>query len=110
MKESKVIELTKKLFKQIFPDCSITKVNVSRLHGRGFPDLVVITEYTVFFLEAKAPGKKPTKLQKATLCEFKRAGKGKVRSLWVEGSLKNKKKLIFHDPETDSIDCEICLL
>ena len=107
MRESKVIDKIKKLFKFTFDNCSFNKINISPLHGRGFPDLVIVTNYATFFIEAKAPGKKPTKLQRAKLLEIKKAGGHSVRSYWCTSKKGSPNILLFRDPETDSIECEI---
>jgi hypothetical protein len=109
MRESKVIELIKKLFLGTFDRCSFTKMNISPIHGRGFPDLVIATEYAVFFIEAKAPGKKPTKLQRAKLMEIKAAGGDSVRCFWSSVKRGTKDTLTFRDPETNNLECEIQL-
>jgi hypothetical protein len=108
MRESKVIEKIKKLFLSTFDKCSFTKINISPIHGRGFPDLLIVTEYATFFIEAKAPGGKPTKLQRAKLIEIKKAGQNSVRCYWATVKNGTANVLVFMDPETDEVMCEIC--
>lgn len=107
MRESLVITKIKKLFTTTFDKCSFTKINISPIHGRGFPDLLIVTEYATFFIEAKAPGNKPTELQRAKLLEMKKAGEDSVRCYWATVKKGTKDVLIFMDPETDEVLCEI---
>ena len=58
---------------------SVPHILVLKLHGgryqtAGLPDLLVVKEGRAYFLEVKAPGKKPTKLQRATMDLIARSG------------------------------------
>ena len=102
MLEKKVIEKIKKYFNENFGKCDFNKMHVSPMHNRGFPDLVVVTAHGTYFLEAKAPGKKPTKLQRAKLCLIKeRSGDSDSEAYWV--TFKKGVGLVFLDPETDEV-------
>jgi len=107
LKEAVVITKIKKLFLELFPGCSYNKINISKLHGRGFPDLLIVTEYASFFIEAKAPGNKPTKLQRVKLKEIKKAGGDAVKCYWSTVKKTDTSKLLFLNPETDEVECEI---
>jgi len=102
VKESKVIDNIKKYFKKKYPECCITKVHVSPIHNRGFPDLLILTLKGVYFIEVKAPGKRPTRLQETRLNEFKKASDpSKVFCYWATCEKKNPKELIFYDPKSN---------
>lgn len=102
MLEKKVIEKVKKYFRTTFEACDFNKIHISPLHNRGFPDLVVITDQGTFFLEVKAPGKKPTILQRAKLNEIKRcSGDSDTGAYWV--TFRKGEGLVFFDPETDEV-------
>ena len=105
MKESKVVEKVKKLFKSVFKKPDINKIHVSPIHNRGFPDLLIVTEFGAFFIEVKAPGKNLTLLQKTKLLEIKKAGGESVYCyLATCDSVGN---LLFKNPETEEIVCEV---
>ena len=106
MKESKVIEKIKKLFKYLFINPEINKIHVSPLHNRGFPDLLIVTEYGVFFIEVKRPGGKLTTLQKVKLTSLAESGKDSIFVYWVTCDPQNTNKLLFYSPEGD-LRCEV---
>jgi Holliday junction resolvase len=102
MLEKTVITKVQKYFKSTFKTSDLNKIHVSPLHNRGFPDLVVITDRRTFFIEVKAPGKKPTVLQRAKLNLIKTsAGDSGTKAYWV--TYKKGEGLIFFDPEDDEI-------
>ena len=99
----------KKAFKDIFEDPTIVKIHVTALHNRGFPDLLIVTDLGVFFIEVKRPGNKPTVLQRTRLNEFKRSGKDSVYTYWMDCHPKDPKLLRIRCPETDHILGEILI-
>lgn len=107
MLESSVVGKIKRVFQKIFPGCVVTKIHVTPRHNRGFPDLLIVTEKGVFFIEAKAPRQKPTPIQRATLKSFKSSGGNTVFCYWADCDRVDTNLLRFLDPETDEVVCTI---
>lgn len=109
IKESAVVAKVKKLFKDTFPGCEVCKIHVSPRHNRGFPDLLIVTEYATFFIEVKRPGNKPTDLQRSRLKSFQDSGKESVVCYWVDCDPQDNKILRFKNPDTDEVECTVRL-
>ena len=56
------------------PNLLVIKLHGSPLQRAGLPDLMVMGDGRVYFIELKAKGGEPTKLQKATFAQFTRLG------------------------------------
>jgi hypothetical protein len=102
--EKKVVLAIKKYFEKRYGKTNIdfNKVHVSPLHNRGFPDLLVFTPEGTWVIEAKAPAKKPTKLQRAKLIKIRDTGRAHV--YWVDCDKNNVHALNFRNPETDKVE------
>ena len=56
------------------PNTKAIKVHGSQYMEAGTPDIICVHHGTPYFLEAKQPGKKPTKIQKHRLSQWTEAG------------------------------------
>lgn len=103
IKEAQVIKALKSYFEKEYTKAKIdwNKMNISFLHNRGFPDLVILTPDGVFFLEVKAPGKFPTLLQRSKLISMQATGCPNI--YWVDCDPNDVHNLYFRDPVDDSI-------
>ena len=95
IKENALVPIVKKLFGALAANSFVTKIHVSAMHNYGFPDMIAICEGITFYLELKAPGKKPTALQEGTLLKIQDAG---ARSYVVDCATDNKHILNFRHP------------
>ena len=104
IKEAKVVLSIRKYFEKRYGKANIdwNKIHVSPLHNRGFPDIMVFTPGGVWVIEAKAPGKKPTLLQRAKLHKIFNAGCANVH--WVDCDPADAKLLYFRSVIDDKIE------
>jgi hypothetical protein len=107
LKEAAVIAKLKKIFSKHFENPEVVKIHVSPMHNRGFPDLLIVTEFGVFFIEAKAPGNTPTELQLSRLRTFKKSGGENVFCYWVDCSKKDNSLVQFRNIETSAVEFTI---
>lgn len=103
IKEAAVVKQIKTVFKTVFKNPDITKVYVTPMHNRGFPDLLISTDLGVFFIEVKAPGNKPTRLQSAKLNSLKEGGQDSVFCYWVDCDPVEPNLLRFYCPKTNKL-------
>jgi len=69
----RVIEHLRKLKREGEP-CWWLKIHGGPLQHAGVPDLLIVYHGVALFVELKAPGKKPTRLQLETMRRIKAAG------------------------------------
>ena len=75
MKEATLIKKFKTFVLTLDSNVFFTKIHQSAFSQKGFPDIVMVSNGTTFFLEAKAnPRSNPTALQKMCLKQIESAG------------------------------------